>query len=75
MQKRAARFNNREFMHLTLGKVAAREQNFVGQEVPIPDDNISSASSLDSVDEEIRRIEEGAIDEVGTAKNASARLH
>ena len=33
VQKKAARHNNREFMHLTLGKVAAREQDFVEHEV------------------------------------------
>ena len=33
VQKKAARFNNREFMHLTLGKVVARQQDFVEHEV------------------------------------------
>jgi len=74
VQKHAARYNNREYMHLTLGKVAARQQDFVEHEVEEPAEDASSEPSLDSVDEEIRRIEERAIDEMGTAQNVSASL-
>jgi len=74
VQQNAAKYNNREYMHLTLGKVAARQQDFVEHEVEVPADGASSDPSLDSVDEEIRRIEERGINEMGTAQNASASL-
>jgi len=54
VQKHAARYNNRGFMHLVTGKVANRGDDFVEEDIPSPE----VAEDFDSVEEEVKKIEE-----------------
>jgi len=60
VQKRAARYNNRGFMHLVLGKLVEKEQDFVEHQLPAISESDSS-DEWDSVDEEIKQIEDEAV--------------
>ena len=54
VQQQAARYNNRGFMHLVTGKVANKGLDFIEEDLS----SIESGEELDSVDEEIKQMEE-----------------
>jgi hypothetical protein len=69
VQQHAARSNNRGFMHLVLGKVVQKREDYVEKDV-LPEE-IPLNESLDSVDEEIKEMEQ-ALDRNPTVQDASA---
>jgi len=70
VQKKAARSNNRGFMHHVLGKVVQQRRDFVEADLSRFYDG-ASIQSLDSVDEEIKQMEE-ALDKAPSALDPSA---
>ena len=70
VQKKAARSNNRGFMFLVLGKVLKQQRDFVEAELSEIADSIPS---LDSVDEEIKQMEQ-ALDRPPTEVDATAEV-
>ena len=60
VQQKAARYNNRGFMHLVLGKLVQKEADFVEHQLPAISET-NSSDEWDSVDEEIKQVEDEAV--------------
>ena len=71
VQKKAARSNNRGFMYLVLGKVLQQQRDFVEAELSEIND---SMQSLDSVDEEIKQMEQVLLDKPPTEMVSDAEV-
>jgi hypothetical protein len=60
VQQKAARSNNRGFMYLVLGKLVQKEADFVEHQLPAISAS-NSSDEWDSVDEEIKQVEDEAV--------------